>query len=116
MFENLNKGAVSTIQEGIDLLELEFIKLREFIGDTLLVKGFFFTNGKYGEQVVVVGYSVHNGRMYKVNFPNRAVEQFKTIQNNKEQLQALLDGKLSIVDIKEVNGKNGKFIAYTFKG
>ena len=28
MFENLNKGTVSTIQEGVDLLELQFVKLK----------------------------------------------------------------------------------------
>lgn len=116
MFENLNKGTVSTIQEGIDLLELEFVKLKEFIGDTLNVKGFFFTNGKYGEQVVVVAYSLNKGTMYKVNFPNRAIEQFKTIMSNADQLKAVLEGKLAITDIKEVAGKNGNFIAYTFKG
>ena len=54
--------------------------------------------------------------MYKVNFPNRAIEQFKTIMSNADQLRAVLEGKLAITDIKEVAGKNGKFIAYTFKG
>ena len=116
MFENLNKGTVSTVQEGIDLLKLEFIKLKELVGRDLLVKGFFFTNGRYGKQVVVVAYEPGEATMYKVNFPNRAVEQFESIMNNDEQLKAVLEGKLTISNIREVTGKNGKFIAYDFKG
>ena len=115
MFENYNKGN-TTIQEGVDLLQLEFKKLREFIGKSLEVKGFFFTNGKYGKQVVVVAYEPTSDMLYKVNFPNRAVEQFETINNSDEERKAVLEGKLTITNIKEVEGKNGKFIAYTFEG
>jgi len=100
LFEKYNKS-VSTIREGIDLQAMQFVKLAAFEGKTVKVDGFFFTNGDYGKQVVVVG----NG--YKINMPARAVEQFESIQNTPEELQAVLDGKLLITDIHALKKTTG---------
>lgn len=108
MFEKLN-GYKKTVRDGIELGSLPFKPLKDFAGKTVFVDGFFFNNGKYGKQVVVVG----NGA--KINMPARAVEQFTEILNDDEMLKAVLDGMLCLIDIKQVNTKNGATIAYTFK-
>ena len=110
MFEKLNKNSVTTIKEGIELKELPFVKLKDCIGETLKVDGFFFTNGSYGKQVVVVA----NGK--KINFPNRAIAQFEDIMANEEMLKAVLEGKLIINDIKEVKAKKGTTTSYKLVG
>lgn len=105
MFENLNK--VSTVKEGIDLEKMEFKKLREFIGQEIPVDGFFINQGKFGDQVCVVG------KGYKINMPKRAVDQFTIIKNDQEMLQAVLNGHLKITDIKILSTKNGITVAYS---
>ena len=104
MFEKLNKS-IKTIKDGIDLKEMDFVKLNKFIGQSISVDGFFFTNGTSGKQVVVVG----NG--CKVNLPQRAVEQFEMIQDDREMLDAVLAGHLKITDIYEKSNTTGYTLA-----
>lgn len=101
MFNEMNKQYTNTVKEGIDLAKMEFKPLREFVGKTLKVDGFLITKGDYGEQVAIVA----NG--YKINFPKRAVDQFKDIRGNKEMLEAVLSGHLEIINITPVKAKNG---------
>lgn len=101
MFNELNKQFSSTIKKGIDLESMEFKPLKDFIGKTVKVDGFFFTKSDYGEQVVVVG----NGA--KIKMPKRAVDIFKNIQASAEMLDAVLSGKLEIINITPVKCKNG---------
>lgn len=108
LFEKFNRGN-SVLKDGVDLSTMEFKKLKEFKGKTLNVDGFFFTNGDYGKQVCIVA----DG--YKINMPLRAVEQFEEIKNDAESRNAVLDGKLLIVDIDEVKTKKGKTTSYAFK-
>lgn len=105
MFNELNN--VHTVREGINTKELEFKPLSDFIGKTIKVDGFFFTVGKYGRQVVVVG----NG--YNINMPKRAVRTFDSIYNNDFMLQAVLKGKLELVDIEQKETKQGSTTLYT---
>lgn len=105
MFEKLNKYK-TTIREGISLENMEFKPLNDFTGQTLKVDGYFFTNGKYGKQVVVIA----NG--YKINMPNRAVEQFEEIMASEEMNKAVLQGKLALTDIKVIETKHGLSVAY----
>lgn len=107
MFNELNNGRKS-VKDGIDTKSMEFASISNFVGKTVKVDGFFFTKkGKYGEQVVVVG----NG--YLINMPKRAVEQFKLIYNDDTMLNAVLDGKLCLTDIKPISTNNGDTTAYT---
>lgn len=101
MFENLN--AKRTIREGVDLQALNFIKLSDLTGAIIKVDGFFFTEGRYGEQVVVVGNN------YKINMPAKAVKQFHQIEEDGQMLKALLEGHCCIKDIAVVT-KNGRNI------
>lgn len=107
MFENYNKYA-STVKEGIDLQSMEFTPLKSFIGQSVLVDGFFFTNGKYGKQVVVVG----NG--YKINMPPREVSKFEQIANNPDELKAVLENRLILTDIHEKKTTNGTTVVFRY--
>lgn len=100
LFDNLNLR--TTVKADIDTTEMDFVKLGEFEGDEVMVDGFFFTDGRYGRQVVVVG----NDAL--INMPQRAVEQFDTIRDNNKMLDAVLKGHLKITGIKniELKGKN----------
>ena len=105
MFDELNRK--STVRDGINTEDLEFAPLKDFCGQKFRCDGFFFTDGKYGRQVVVVGGG------YLINMPKRAVEQFETIQASPDLLEAVLAGKLMIKDIKMIDTRNGKTTAYT---
>lgn len=102
MFNELNKQYTNTVKEGVDTDSMEFAPLKDFVGKTIKVDGFFFTKGDFGEQVVVVG----NG--FKINMPKRATETFKSIRANEFMLKAVLDGKLEIINITPVKAKNGR--------
>lgn len=80
---------------------MEFTGMAQFQGKRVFVDGFFFTEGKYGKQVVVVG----NG--YKINMPARCVEVFEKIAANEKMMQKVLDGYLVLDNIKSANTKNG---------
>ena len=105
MFEKLNTK-VQTVRDGVNTEEMEFAGLKEFAGKTVNVDGFFFTKGQYGEQVVVVG----NG--YKINMPERCVEEFKQIRDNAELLNAVLEGHLCLKNIKRKATNKG--VTYIF--
>lgn len=106
MFGEMNKGK-RTLPENVKLDKMKFAPLSGFEGQELEVEGFFFTSGDYGKQVVVVA----NG--YKVNMPKRAVELFEEIAADPEKLEAVLDGKLKIVNIvSNVKTKSGKTTTY----
>ena len=105
MFNELNKY-VATVREGIDTSEMEFKPLKDFCGKRIKVDGFFFTEGKFGKQVVVVG----NG--FLINMPGRAVEAFEEIYSDAEMLKAVLEGHLCIKEIKMFDTKNGTTAAY----
>ena len=100
----------STIAEEINIEENEFIKLADYAdkNKTATVKGFFFTDGDYGKQVVVVG----NG--WLINMPKRATEQFEAIIKNEDMLNAVLGGHLALTDIKPIKTNTGDTTSYTF--
>lgn len=106
MFEKLNRR--NTVKDGIDTQAMEFKPLKDFCGTKIKVDGFFFTDGRFGTQVVVVG----NG--YLINMPKRAVEQFEKISADDRMLDAVLAGKLEIRNIKMLETKNGQTVAYDF--
>ena len=107
MFGELNKK--STVKEGIDTSKMEFKKLRDFIGSTVNPVGFFITDGKFGEQAVVVTEEC------LINMPSYATETFKNLTT--EQIEAIKDGKMIITDIavKEMHGREGTVFKYADK-
>lgn len=107
MFNELNRGK-ATVKEGINTRDYLFVSLKNFIGKHVKVDGFFFTNGRYGKQVVVVGEG------YNINMPKRATETFEIIYNDDVKLKAVLDGHLMLTDIRELHTDNGNdTVTYT---
>lgn len=109
MFEQLNKKFRSTVREGIETENMEFCNISEFQGKTVPVDGFFFTEGDYGTQVVVVG----KGKL--INVPSRYVEDFTTIAQDEEMLNAVLAGKLALTEIVGIYSKKRKAYTTAFK-
>lgn len=107
MFKEMNTTFRRTVKEGINTDDMMFAPIRDFCGKVLKVDGFFFTEGKYGKQVVVVA----NG--WLVNMPKRAVAIFEQIESDDRMLEAVLNGHLMITDIKPLDSKNGTTTAYT---
>ena len=107
MFGELNKK--STVKEGIDTSKMKFKKLKVFIGSTVNPVGFFITEGKFGEQVVIVTEDC------LVNMPSYVTETFKNL--SAEQIDAIKDGKMIITDIavKEIHGKECTVFRYVDK-
>lgn len=99
MFAEFNHK--STVRDGIDTDKMDFLPIKNFVGQEILVDGFFFTEGRYGEQVVAVG----NG--YKINLPARSTDVFHKIADNPEQLHAVLTGHLKLTNIKMKDTRNG---------
>ena len=98
----------NTVHEGIHTDKMEFLPIKYFVGQDVLVDGFFFTEGRYGRQVVVVG----NG--YKINLPARSTEVFQKIASDPEQLKAVLTGHLKLTNIKMKETKNGTTTIFDF--
>ena len=107
-FSSLNKEGKKTVRDGIDSKNWEFKPLKDFVGKEILVNGFFFTKGKYGDQVVVIAEDV------KVNIPKRYTEQFEQIRDNDEALNEMLAGHLKLTDIENIDSQNGKTTAFKF--
>lgn len=108
LFEQLNQTGTRTIMNGIDLNALPFKSIKDFIGQTIHVRGFFFTDGRFGKQVVVVGSGA------KINLPARYVKVFELVQDTPELLQGVLDGKMILKNIKESNTRNGSTTTFDF--
>lgn len=106
-FSKFNKK--HTVKDGINTENMEFKPLKDFCGKTIPVDGFFFTDGRFGKQAVVVG----NGCL--INMPARAVEQFEEIAADNDLVEAVLNGELLITDIKMVDTRNGRTTAYTLE-
>lgn len=106
MFAELNT-INRVIADGINTDNMEFKGLKEFCGKEVKVDGFFFTDGKWGKQVVVIGAG------YLINMPKRATEQFDTIMANAEMREAVKNGKLKLTDLRMLDTKEGTTVAYT---
>lgn len=110
-FENLNPNSKKTIRDDINLDEMNFISWKEYIGKDIKVDGFFFTEGKYGRQVVIV--DAANGK--KVNIPKRFTDDFMKIRDDDEALAQVIAGKLVLANIREIDSKNGKTGTFDYK-
>lgn len=108
-FSQFNTGSKKTIRDGINLDSLgDFHKLKEFVGQELIVDGFFFTSGKYGDQCVIVA----SGR--KINLPKRFADDFKKFRDDQETLDSILAGGLKLVNIREIDAQNGKTVTFEY--
>lgn len=103
----LNAGNENGLRmEGLNSKDFPFKNIKDFVGETVPVKGFYFTKGKYGEQVVVIGNGVC------INMPQRAVLEFQTIFQDEVNKKYLLAGKIKLTNIKPLDTNSGKTTAY----
>lgn len=108
-FENFNSNK-KTMKDNINLDSMgDFVHIREYIGKELKVEGFFFTKSKYGEQVVIIADNK------KINIPKRFTEDFKQIRDNAEALDDVLNDKLMLVNIRDLDAENGKTVTFDYK-
>ena len=108
-FTSLNTSSKKTIKEGINTDDMKFAPLKDYVGKTLKVDGFFFTTGgKWGKQVVVIAEGA------KINMPKRCTEQFEQIRDNDETLNAMLEGHLCITNIEKFAAKDGNTVIFDF--
>lgn len=112
-FSKFNRGT-RTVKEGIDTQKLTFKPLKDFIGEELTCYGFFFTDGKYGKQVVAVCED-KSGNKYNVNMPGRAVEQFEDIKCDSDAVAEVITNGFKISNIAKVETKNGETTGYDFE-
>ena len=102
MFNEFNKSSKRTVREEIKTDSMVFKDLKEFAGKRILVDGFFFTEGKYGKQTVIVGEG------YKINIPKRYTPDFEAIRDDNAKLSAVFAGKLALDNIHVGDSANGK--------
>lgn len=103
----LNAGNGRSLRmEGLNTEGWAFKKIKEFIGETVPVKGYYITKGKFGDQCVVCG----NGVL--INMPDRAVEEFESIFADETNKNLLLAGKISLKNIKVLDTKSGTTTGY----
>lgn len=105
MFTEKNRKSMRTVSEEINTNELPFKKLADLDGKTIRVFGYFFTNGDYGKQLVVVT------RNELVNMPNRYVKEFEAFTD--DEIKAITNGAMMLKNIRPYVNKNGK-TTYTF--
>lgn len=115
MFDFSKLNMRRTVAEGLDTNDMEFKPLKDFCGHSLVSYGFFFTDGKFGKQVVYVGMDAESGEMFLINMPKRAVEQFEQIAENEEAVQAVVSNGLVMTDICMAKTRNGMTTLYTLK-
>ena len=50
-----------------------------------------------------------------MNIPKRFTEDFKKIRDDADALQQVIDGKLALTNIRELDSKNGKTVTFDYK-
>lgn len=96
----------TTVNELCNTENMEFKKLSDFIGKKVRLWGFFYTEGKFGKQVV----GVTNNCL--VNLPKRAVEDFESLTD--EEVEDVKNGKMVLTNIREFNSKSGQTVVYEY--
>lgn len=94
----------TTVNKNIDTRNNEFIKLTDYAKKykKALIKGFFFTNGRYGKNVVAVT------DKYNINMPSFAVSIFEEIEEDNNLLNELVTDGTTIGNFRELPPKMGK--------
>ena len=97
-FEKFNKKK-RTVSESIETDELEFMPLKEFVNEDVQIFGFFFTEGEFGRQVVLVSKDA------LINMPARAVEDFEEMASDSETVDAIINGELTLRGGDDIKAK-----------
>ena len=106
MFSKFNKKR--TINAGIDTTNFEFKPLKDFVGEEVVVYGYFFTEGQYGKQVVLVAKDCF------VNMPMRATEEIENMISFEGVSEAIIEGKMKLCNIEVMKAKKGTTTIYEY--
>ena len=107
-FAKMNKNHKRTVNPNIDTTDMEFKPLKDLANTRLHVQGFFFTEGDYGKQVVVVTDNE------LVNMPSRAFEEFDEIMSDDDLVASIVAGDMDIIVGDVIKTKKGKTVAYEY--
>lgn len=105
MFKEMNTTK-RTVNEGIDTKEFPFTKLKDYVGRNVRIWGYFFTNGKYGKQLVCVTDSA------LINMPKRYVGTFDGFTDN--EIDAIKSGCLVLSNIRMIDSDNGTTVTFDY--
>jgi len=102
-FSNFNNGADRVCREGVDSRDFQFTHIKDYIGETIKVNGWFITEstlaGKKVSQPVVIGETSN------INFPAWSTDRFKKLAADPEAVKAVLAGELCITNIHVIPAK-----------
>ena len=104
---NRAKGSnKETMPKDIDVSSIQYVKAKDLvgkIGEPIQLMGFFYTNGKFGASVTLVG--VINGSVTGINLPNWYIKTFKDLTD--EEIDEILEGKQALASVEAFETKNG---------
>lgn len=88
-FEKFNRKK-RTVNENINTEDLDFFPIKEFLNEDIQIFGFFFTEGDYGKQVVLVSKDA------LINMPARAVEEVEDMAEEDDIVTAIMNGEMTL--------------------
>lgn len=99
-------GGRVTLPETVDLNSITYTKARDLVGDEfdpMILKGYFFKNGKYGKEITIV--VDREGELLGVNIPNWYIKTFEDLSD--EEVQEILDGKQALTSVEAFETQGG---------
>lgn len=125
-FEQMNKKGARTMCPGVNSRDLgEIRNLKDFLGCTVCVDGFFFSHSKKynNDQVVIAGTVMAKNPsgnweklgQFLMNTPGRTYDEFLAMSENEEALKDILLGKLYITNIEMTDTKSGSTVIYKYR-
>lgn len=91
-----SKEFPETVNPSINTKTMNYKKIAECVGQTLIIKGVFFTKSKFGGLNVAV---VTDD--FIVNMPARATAAFQKMVETEEGREAVMNGLIKITNIKK---------------
>lgn len=106
MFSKFNKKR--TINEKIDTTNFEYRPLKDFAGEEVVIYGYFFTDGQYGRQVVLVAEDCF------INMPLRTAQEIHEMLLFDGVSEAIIEGKMKLCNIEVMKAKKGTTTIYEY--
>lgn len=95
-----------TVNPAINTEGMDFTPLDDYIGKKVRIYGFFFTDTKFGKQVVAVTTKA------LVNMPKRCVADFESL--NENEVNAVMNGDMVLTNLKPFVSKQGKTVVFDY--
>lgn len=112
--ENYNHKSTAVLPKEVDLTTLEFKKLKEFVGEELVLEGFFFSNGNWGRQVSIYTHTPKYPKGVKINMPKRYTDIFEDMASKQPIVEEILNKQAKLTNIEVKKSKNGETVIFDF--